>query len=92
MPQNSEYEPFAGIIQKGLSKRRAKGACARNPEYAVPTYVVDMCKALTAVINERSGQGLTVHAVLRLEGTCTGADYHQKFAMRCHRLAHPDAA
>lgn len=87
MQAQNGYEPYAGIIDRGLSQRRAQGACARNPQYSAPQYVVDMCEALATAINERGGLDVTVHAVVTLEGTCTGTDYHHKLAMRCQRLA-----
>lgn len=89
MTNQTEYEPFAGIIRKALVARgAAKGAdLSLHPEHSVPAYVVRMCEALTQAINSHGNEAVTLDEVIRLERTCTGADYHHKFALRCHRLA-----
>lgn len=88
----TEYEPFAAIIQQALSGRSGKGALDRRPEHNAPTYVVRMCEALTRAIQDAGNPGVTLAELVRLESTCTGADYHQKLALRCHRLTLSTAA
>ncbi|ONN71267.1 hypothetical protein BVL52_11910 [Pseudomonas oryzihabitans] len=86
MPQ-MDYEPFAGIIQRALQARgTAEGDLARDPRYLAPGYVVRMCAALARAATERSGRDVPLDDVIRLERTCTGADYH-KLALRCAQLA-----
>lgn len=87
MATHNEYEPFAAIIQQGLAKRGAKGAMDKHHEHNAPRYVVSMCEALTQAIHHAGNLSVTLADVVRLESTCTGADYHHKFALRCHRLA-----
>ncbi|NWD57492.1 hypothetical protein HX878_22465 [Pseudomonas veronii] len=87
MTAKTEYEPFATIIQQGLAERRGKDAMDRHPEHNAPRYVVWMCDAMTRAIHDAGNEGVTLADVVRLESTCTGADYHHKFAMRCHHLA-----
>lgn len=87
MPQ-MDYEPFAGIIQRALQARgTAEGNLARDPRYLAPGYVVRMCAALARAATERSGRDVPLDDVIRLERTCTGADYHHKLALRCAQLA-----
>lgn len=93
MTTQTDYEPFAGIIQLALAGRNAaKGDLARHPELNAPRYVVRMCEALTQAIHDAGNQGVTLAEVIRLESTCTGADYQHKLALRSHRLAHGAAA
>lgn len=88
MTTQTEYEPFASIIQCSLAGRSAeKTDLERHPEHSAPRYVVRMCEALTLAINEAGNHGVTLAEVVRLESTCTGADYHHKLALRSHRLA-----
>ncbi len=83
-----DYEPFAGIILRALQARgTAKGDLARDPRYLAPGYVVRMCEALAGAAAERSGRDVALDEVIRLERTCTGADYHHKLALRCTQLA-----
>lgn len=87
MQGHIEYEPYSGIISRALSKRRSLGACDRDSQYKVPKYVVEMCEGLATAINRGSQHVVTVQALILLESTCTGTDYHRKLAMRCQRLA-----
>ena len=62
--------------------------CIRDsPQYEVPVYVVDMCEALVRAVNAAGAESTTLAEMIRLERTCTGADYHHKLAMRCRQLA-----
>ncbi|MCS7526927.1 hypothetical protein N0609_11495 [Pseudomonas aeruginosa] len=89
MTNPTEFEPFAGIVQRALAGRDAtKGDLETHPEHNAPRYVVSMCEALTKAIHDAGHKQVTLAEVVRLEGTCTGADYSHKLAMRCHRLAH----
>lgn len=88
MTNQTEYEPFAGIIRKALEARGdSKGDLSLHPDHSVPAYVVRMCEALTQAVNSHGNEAVTLDEVIRMERTCTGADYHHKFALRCHRLA-----
>lgn len=89
MPQ-MDYEPYAGIIQRALQARgTAEGDLARDPRYLAPGYVVRMCAALARAraAAKCSGRDVALDDVIRLERTCTGADYHHKLALRCAQLA-----
>lgn len=93
MDELTDYEPFAGIIQRALAKRgSADSDLDRHPEYGTPKYIVRMCEALMQAINETGNHRTTLADVVRLESTCTGTDYHHKLAMRCQRLAIHNAA
>ncbi|MFT0182819.1 hypothetical protein ACMSIO_20585 [Pseudomonas benzopyrenica] len=46
-----------------------------------------MCAVLARAATERSGRDVPLDDVIRLERTCTGADYHHKLALRCAQLA-----
>lgn len=87
MLTQTDHERFAAIIQRGLAERSAKGALDRHPEHNAPLYVVRMCRELTRAIQDAGNSAATLTEVIRLESTCTGADYCHKLAMRCHRLA-----
>jgi hypothetical protein len=89
---NTEYEPFAAIIQQALAGRNSKGALDGHREHNASRYVVAMCEALTQAIHNAGNTAVTLADIVRLENTCTGADYHQKLAMRCQRLTLSDAA
>ncbi|MFU0489985.1 hypothetical protein [Pseudomonas syringae] len=41
----------------------------------------------TRAIHDAGNRGVTQAEVVRLESTCTGADYDHKFALRSNRLA-----
>lgn len=88
----TDYEPFAAIIQQALAGRSGKGNLDRHPEHNAPRYVVVMCEILAQTIQSAGNTGVTVADIVRLESTCTGADYHQKLALRCHRLTLSAAA
>ncbi|HBO2935149.1 TPA: hypothetical protein L4R50_000143 [Pseudomonas aeruginosa] len=89
MISQTEFEPFAGIVQRALAGRdAASGDLETHPEYKAPRYVVDMCETLTYAIQDAGHPEVTLAEVLRMESTCTGADYSHKLAMRCHRLAY----
>lgn len=82
------YEPFTSIISKALANRGKSADDMRySAEHRAPRYVVRLCEALAKAITNSLGSPVTASAVLRLEGTCTGTDYSQKLALRCHRLA-----
>lgn len=88
MATQTEYEPFAGIIERALAERSvAKGDFERHPEHNAPRYVVRMCEELTQAIQAAGNQGVTLAEVVRLESTCTGIDYHHKLSLRSQRLA-----
>jgi hypothetical protein len=88
MATHIEHEPFSGIIQEALTKRgTAQRDHALHPELRTPLYVVRMCESLVRAIQEAGNQAVTLAEVVRLESACTGADYHHKLAMRCHRLS-----
>jgi hypothetical protein len=83
-----DYEPFAGTIQRALQARGTEeGDLARDPKHQAPRYVVQMCEALAVAAAEHSGRDVRLHEIIRLERTCTGADYHHKLAMRSAHIA-----
>ncbi|MDT3723268.1 hypothetical protein [Pseudomonas oryzihabitans] len=83
-----DYEPFAGIIRRALQALgTAEGDLAHDPRYLAPADVVRMFAALAQAATERSGRDVPLDNVIRLERTCTGADYHHKLALRCAQLA-----
>lgn len=86
MTMQTEHLPFTGIIQRALSKRGA-GSVNLHPVYKIPMYVVSACEQLLVALREKGNDSVTLDEVIRLEGTCTGADYQTKLALRCHRLA-----
>lgn len=86
------YEPFATIIQQALAGRSGKADLEKHPEHQAPRYVVRMCEELTRAIQDAGNQAVTLTEIVCLESTCTGADYHQKLALRCHRLTLGTAA
>ncbi|NMY91694.1 MULTISPECIES: hypothetical protein [Pseudomonas] len=93
MPIHSQYEPFAEIIRLALAERRAsRENLERHPEHKVPRYAVRMCEQLTRAIHSAGNHSVTLAEVVRLETSCTGADYHCKLALRASRLAHSAAA
>ncbi|ERX93959.1 TPA: hypothetical protein ACPH4X_003792 [Pseudomonas aeruginosa] len=92
MTKQTNYEPFAMIIHRGLAERSVKGALDRHPEHNTPCYLVRMCEELTCAIRDAGNQGVTLAEIVRLERTCTGTDYLHKLALRCYRLAHRAAA
>lgn len=86
---NAEYEPYAEIIQNALAGRSAsKADLDRHPEHNAPRYIVRMCEALEQAIHDAGNHSVTLADIVRLESTCTGADYHHKLALRSYRLAH----
>ena len=88
MTSQPELEAFAEIIERALGARSAaKGDLARHPEHRAPRYVVRMCETLIDAIHDAGNHAATLAEVVRLESTCTGADYQHKSALRCHRLA-----
>lgn len=83
-----DFEPYASIIGCALANSgTAKGDRRPHPRYEVPIYIVDMCQALVHAVNDAGGGPMTLAEMIRLERTCTGADYSHKLAMRCHQLA-----
>jgi hypothetical protein len=92
MTIQADRQSFARIIQQGLAGRRSRKAKGHHPELNAPLYVVQMCMALTRAIKEAGNPNVTLAEVVRLESTCTGADYLQKLALRSHRLALMSAA
>ncbi len=87
MDAATDFQPYAGIIQSALAARGSSpGDNERHPAFKVPTYVVTMCEALTLALKNAGREQTTLDEILRLESTCTGADYQNKLAMRCQQL------
>lgn len=83
----TRYQPFSEIIQRSLAGRGAcKNDLDRHPDYPAPRYVVKMCEDLTRAVVDAGNPDVTLADIVRLEATCTGADYAHKLAMRCHYL------
>lgn len=88
-----DFEPYWGIVDKALAVRsRSQADLDQHPEYKAPLYVVRMCESLAGAIKQQTGKVVPLSELIRLESTCTGADYHHKLSMRCHRLAQNNAA
>lgn len=82
------YEPYTSIISQGLAKRRQQPDSVRpHPEHKAPHYVVAFCGDLANAIGKAGAASVSLAQVLRLEATCTGSDYVEKLALRCHGLA-----
>lgn len=89
MTTQTQFEPFAEIIRRALAERRAsREDLEQHPEHKAPRYVVRMCEQLTRAIHSAGNHSVTLAEVVRLETSCTGADYHHKLALRSSRLAH----
>lgn len=93
MAVETEFEPFGSIIKKALSARgKSADDYDHHPEYSAPKYIVRLCELLTTAIQGGGNPACTLAEVVRLESTCTGADYAHKLALRCKRLAERQAA
>ena len=87
MDASTDFQPYAGIIQSALAARGSSpGDNDRHPTFNVPTYVVRMCESLTWALKDAGREQTTLAEIIRLESTCTGADYQNKLAMRCQHL------
>lgn len=79
---------FRAVIDQALAKRKqTPGSHAPHSEYKVPLYVVGMCEAMLPLVHSGGNKAVTLRDLVVLEWTCTGADYVEKFALRCERLA-----
>ncbi|MGF6281934.1 hypothetical protein ABH908_000033 [Pseudomonas frederiksbergensis] len=86
--QHQQSTGFRAVIDQALSRRKQEpGSHALNSQYKVPAYVVGMCETLLPLVHAAGNQAVTLRDLLSLEGTCTGADYAEKFALRTERLA-----
>ncbi|HDS0960540.1 TPA: hypothetical protein QDZ28_004295 [Pseudomonas putida] len=63
----------------------------QDAEHKAPQDVVMLYEVLLAQIHADGAKHITLGDVTRLEGTCTGADYQHKLALRCQELARPAA-
>lgn len=89
----NEYEPYWSIIAKALECRGTLADdYARHPEHSASKYLVRMCEELTTAVHKHGNPDATLSEMLRLEATCTGADYHHKLALRSRELARRAAA
>lgn len=87
MTTDIEYQPSAGIIDQALAERRnGRAYMTLDPHHRVPGYVVQLCERLAIALVDRGHTGVTLEQLLRVERTCTGADYASKLAMRVDRL------
>lgn len=84
--QQPKQETFTAIIECALSNRSDANR-SLHPHHKVPGYVVSMCEELVGVLHACGNDSATLNDIIRLEGTCTGADYQAKLALRCQRLA-----
>lgn len=88
-----KYEPFWSIVQHALAQRgKRHDDYDWSSDYSAPRYVIRMCESLTNSIHEAGNQAPTLAEVIRIEKTCTGADYQHKLSLRCYRLAHRSVA
>ena len=93
MANQADNQPFSGIIQKALAARGSQtDDYAKDPEHNAPRYVVGMCRALTQALHDAGNLSVSLAEVIRLESTCTGADYSDKLSLRIHRLSMNAAA
>lgn len=92
MIKNPNLEPYWSLIEKALSSRKAtKDAMSWDKDHKAPRYVVAMCEDLVRVL-QLGGTDVSLAEIVRLEQTCTGADYTSKLALRCQRLTLSAAA
>lgn len=79
---------FRAVIDQALVQRKQEpGAHANHSQFKVPQYVVGMCEALLSLVHAGGNTAVTLSDLVVLEGTCTGADYVEKLALRSERLA-----
>lgn len=79
---------FADIIKLAFERRDEQPDGRQfHPDYKSLRYIVRMCEALLEKVHQMGNTSVTLDDVLRLEGTCTGADYDHKLALRCFNLA-----
>lgn len=79
---------FRAVIDQALAKRKQEPSShAHHSQYKVPLYVVGMCEAMLPLVHAGGNKAVTLRDLVVLEGTCTGADYVEKFALRSERLA-----
>lgn len=77
-------DPYWNIITRALASRGdIKDDGDRHPDFNAPKYVVWMCEALLTQLRSAGARDASLSEVLRLESTCTGADYAEKLARRC---------
>lgn len=77
-------DPYWSIIMRALASRGdIKDDGDRHPDFNAPKHVVWMCEALLTRLREAGVRDVALNDVLRLESTCTGADYAEKLARRC---------
>lgn len=88
-----ELDPYWTLVVNGVAARNAsKDAMKQDVEHKAPQYVVRLCEVLLGQIHADGAKHITLGDVIRLEGTCTGADYQHKLALRCQELARPATA
>lgn len=94
MVQNqNELGPYWTLVVKGVAARlESRAANRQSAEHKVPQYVVALCEALLVQIHADGASHVTLSDVIRLEATCTGADYQHKLALRCQQLSCPAVA
>jgi hypothetical protein len=87
---NSTGCTYATLIQDVFNSRTDEDRKI-NQQHKAPGYVVKTCMALVDQIHADGNTAVTLDDVLRLERTCTGADYTFKLAMRCFELSKQSA-
>jgi hypothetical protein len=79
---------FRAVIDQALARRKQEPSYhTHHSQYKVPLYVVGMCEAMLPLVHAGGNKAVTLSDLVMLEGTCTGADYAEKFALRSERLA-----
>ncbi|MHC5194721.1 hypothetical protein ACYSUW_13300 [Pseudomonas frederiksbergensis] len=79
---------FREVIDHAMAKRKQEpNSQAYHSQYKVPLYVVGMCEAMLPLVHAGGNMAATLRDLVVLEGTCTGADYVEKLALRSERLA-----
>jgi NADH:ubiquinone oxidoreductase subunit E len=84
---NSAIASFEETIKHAFDRRdELSDAYQFHPDHKVAQYIVRMCESLLAKVHQMGNTSVTLADMVRLEGTCTGADYDHKLALRCFNL------
>jgi hypothetical protein len=84
MPQ-STLSTYAELIKQVFDSRTDEDRKI-DQQHKAPGFVVKTCKALVDQLHKDGYTAITLDDMFILERTCTGADYHEKLALRCFEL------
>ena len=82
----TSFSTYADLIKQAFDSRTDEDRKI-NQQYKAPGYVVKICNALVDQLHKDGYTAITLDDMFRLERTCTGADYHEKLALRCFELS-----